>query len=113
MAGGGDGPQPQVTPAVVVADFGLLTFSRREGTGEWDYPWDLTGGLYRWESTLFSRVGACSSPGFAPERVALLLISLFVGIGGGSLARHAPRTHLIWCSFVDIKLYERCGRITL
>lgn len=33
--------------AVLVAEFGLLTFAREEGTGEWDYPWDLTGGLYR------------------------------------------------------------------
>lgn len=30
-----------------VADFDLLTFARGEGTGEWNYPWDLTGGLYR------------------------------------------------------------------
>lgn len=30
-----------------VADFGLLTFVRAEGSGEWNYPWDLTGGLYR------------------------------------------------------------------
>lgn len=30
-----------------VADFGLLAFTREEGSGEWDYPWDLTGGLYR------------------------------------------------------------------
>ncbi|CAM9163920.1 unnamed protein product [Choristocarpus tenellus] len=29
------------------ADFDILTFSREEGSGEWDYPCDLTGGLYR------------------------------------------------------------------
>ena len=34
-------------PRMPMADFGLLTFARGEGTGEWDYPWDLTGGLYR------------------------------------------------------------------
>ncbi|CAM9623936.1 unnamed protein product, partial [Discosporangium mesarthrocarpum] len=30
-----------------MADFDILTFVRSEGSGEWDYPWDLTGGLYR------------------------------------------------------------------
>lgn len=34
-------------PVVTAAEFGLLTFARAQGTGEWDYPWDLTGGLYR------------------------------------------------------------------
>ncbi|CAN0087054.1 unnamed protein product, partial [Ectocarpus sp. 4 AP-2014] len=34
-------------PVVAAAEFGLLTFTRAQGTGEWDYPWDLTGGLYR------------------------------------------------------------------
>ena len=34
-------------PPLSAADFNLLTFARGEGTGEWDYPWDLTGGLYR------------------------------------------------------------------
>jgi len=43
---GGKSRQRQ-PPAVVAADFGLLTFVREEGTGEWNYPWDLTGGLYR------------------------------------------------------------------
>lgn len=33
--------------AILAAEFGLLTFSREEAMGEWDYPWDLTGGLYR------------------------------------------------------------------
>lgn len=33
--------------SVAAADFGVLTFVRGEGTGEWNYPWDLTGGLYR------------------------------------------------------------------
>ena len=32
---------------MVAADFSLLTFARNEVTGEWNYPWDLTGGLYR------------------------------------------------------------------
>lgn len=39
--GRADGGQP------AAADFGLLTFKREEGSGEWNYPWDLTGGLYR------------------------------------------------------------------
>lgn len=46
----GEAPEsdgPREPRAVLAADFGLLTFARREGTGEWDYPWDLTGGLYR------------------------------------------------------------------
>eukprot|EP00752_Nemacystus_decipiens_P002571 g2409.t1 len=38
--------------AGLAADFGLLTFTREEGTGEWDYPWDLTGGLYRREDVV-------------------------------------------------------------
>lgn len=42
-----DGPRERQGRAVLAADFGLLTFIRDEGTGEWDYPWDLTGGLYR------------------------------------------------------------------
>lgn len=33
--------------STIAADFSVLTFARKEGTGEWDYPWDLTGGLYR------------------------------------------------------------------
>lgn len=33
--------------STVAAEFSVLTFARKEGTGEWDYPWDLTGGLYR------------------------------------------------------------------
>eukprot|EP00903_Cladosiphon_okamuranus_P010619 g10042.t1 len=44
-----DGPRERQRRSVLVADFGLLTFTRQEGTGEWDYPWDLTGGLYRCE----------------------------------------------------------------
>ncbi|CAM9333384.1 unnamed protein product [Pylaiella littoralis] len=34
------------------ADFDLLVFDRAGGTGEWDYPWDLTGGLYRREDAM-------------------------------------------------------------
>lgn len=66
-AGDGDGPlrQATTTSPVTVADFGLLTFARREGTGEWDYPWDLTGGLYRWVSSSLSLVGVSSSLGLA------------------------------------------------
>lgn len=54
--GGGNEPSPATAmtgeeaglddgPAVAVFD--LLTFKREEGSGEWNYPWDLTGGLYR------------------------------------------------------------------
>lgn len=42
-----DETREQQRHAILAADFGLLTFTREEGTGEWDYPWDLTGGLYR------------------------------------------------------------------
>lgn len=41
------GVQKRITAKTVAADFGLLTFCRDEGTGEWNYPWDLTGSLYR------------------------------------------------------------------
>lgn len=44
---GGEARQRGTPVGFAVADFGLLTFARGEGTGEWDYPWDLTGGLYR------------------------------------------------------------------
>ncbi|CAM9942030.1 unnamed protein product [Ascophyllum nodosum] len=37
---------------MVAADFSLLTFARNEVTGEWNYPWDLTGGLYRREDAM-------------------------------------------------------------
>jgi glycosyltransferase involved in cell wall biosynthesis len=30
-------------------DADILNFRRSDGTGDWDYPWDLTGGLYRIE----------------------------------------------------------------
>lgn len=42
---GGCGEERRQLP--VAANFDLLTISREEGTGEWNYPWDLTGGLYR------------------------------------------------------------------
>lgn len=38
----------QADVVVQAAQFSVLTFVRGEGSGEWDYPWDLTGGLYRY-----------------------------------------------------------------
>lgn len=38
---------PRRLSCAIAADLDLLTFSRDEGSGEWNYPWDLTGGLYR------------------------------------------------------------------
>lgn len=47
-SGCNDAWQRATAPASsAAADFELLMFVRGEGTGEWDYPWDLTGGLYR------------------------------------------------------------------
>ncbi|CAM9313989.1 unnamed protein product, partial [Hapterophycus canaliculatus] len=60
---GGDGLRRPATPTVVVAEFGLLSFARREGTGEWDYPWDLTGGLYRRQDAVAVLSGIVSAFG--------------------------------------------------
>ncbi|CAN0298631.1 unnamed protein product, partial [Ectocarpus sp. 12 AP-2014] len=50
-------------PVVAAAEFGLLTFARAQGTGEWDYPWDLTGGLYRREDAVAVLDGIVSAYG--------------------------------------------------
>ncbi|CAM9450282.1 unnamed protein product [Ectocarpus sp. 13 AM-2016] len=50
-------------PVVAAAEFGLLTFTRAQGTGEWDYPWDLTGGLYRREDAVAVLDGIVSAYG--------------------------------------------------
>ncbi|CAM9972152.1 unnamed protein product [Ectocarpus sp. 8 AP-2014] len=50
-------------PVVAAAEFGLLTFTRAQGTGEWDYPWDLTGGLYRRDDAVAVLDGIVSAYG--------------------------------------------------